>query len=45
VSSQDRENLDLADAVEAGITGGYIRLKDGRVVAWEVTLSPPAHQP
>jgi hypothetical protein len=36
---RDREILHLADAVEAGITGGHIFLEDGRVVTWEM-LTP-----
>jgi hypothetical protein len=39
LTPQDRERLDLADAVEVGITSGHVFLEDGRVVTWEV-LTP-----
>jgi hypothetical protein len=44
LTPQDRESLDLADAVEAGITSGHVFLEDGRVVTWEV-LTPDEPEP
>lgn len=36
LKQEDRDNLDIHDAVEAGLAGGFILLSNGQAVEWVV---------